>query len=557
MRKIREKAAKSVKGISIRGGLLVIFVAAATLAATTFLQIYYANKGIRQEASQHAASELSEARAQIMDIVNQAEAAVRNNIWISRLCLNTPDTLARIPELVVQGNPVVTGSTVALVPGHSKRFPLFSPYVVRDTTLSEGIRTLSLATAEYDYPSKEWFYVSLTDPDGYWSEPYFDEGGGDLLMTTFSFPVTDGKGDVAAVLTADISLDWLTSVVSRMQFYPNAVSTIVSRAGNTLVTAGTPSDKKEKCQTYTEEVDRTGWSLSITIPEEDLLADVRKVGVAVVLFSLLGLLMLAVILRIVTQSLHNYQKTNEQKERMQSELRIGHDIQMSMVPKTFPPFPERNDLDFAASVVPAKEVGGDLYDYYIRDNKLFFCIGDVSGKGVPASLVMTVTCTLFRAVSSHESSPSRIVFSMNNSLSRNNDNNMFVTFFLGVLDLESGELRYCNAGHNAPLIFTDDISKLPVLPNLPLGIMQGIEFHEQSVVMHHDDALFLYTDGLTEAENASAELFGEERMEKVLHVRRSSMDHLKAMQEAVSEFVGDAPQSDDLTMLFIHYLPEA
>ena len=557
MRKIREKAAKSVKGISIRGGLLVIFVAAATLAATTFLQIYYANKGIRQEASQHAASELSEARAQIMDIVNQAEAAVRNNIWISRICLNTPDTLARIPALVVQGNPVVTGSTVALVPGYNKRFPLFSPYVVRDTTLAEGIRSLSLATAEYDYPSQEWFYVSMTDPDGYWSEPYFDEGGGDLLMTTFSFPVTDDKGDVAAILTADISLEWLTNVVSMMQFYPNAVSTIVSRAGNTLVTAGTPVDKKEKCHTYTGEVDRTGWSMSITIPQKDLMADVRRVGIAVIMFSLLGLLMLAIILRIVTRSLHNYQKTNELKERMQSELRIGHDIQMSMVPKVFPPFPERNDLDFAAYIVPAKEVGGDLYDYYIRDNKLFFCIGDVSGKGVPASLVMTVTCTLFRAVSSHEDSPARIVFSMNNSLSRNNENNMFVTFFLGVLDLESGELRYCNAGHNAPLILTNAIRSLQVLPNLPLGLMQGFEFQEQSVVMHHDDALFLYTDGLTEAENASAELFGEERMGKVLHTRRTSFDHLKAMQEAVNEFVGNAPQSDDLTMLFIHYIPGA
>ena len=122
------------------------------------------------------------------------------------------------------------------------------------------------------------------------------------------------------------------------------------------------------------------------------------------------------------------------------------------------------------------------------------------------------------------------------------------------LDLASGTLRYCNAGHNPPLILTDDIRVLPSQPNLPLGVIDGIEYQEQEVVLEHDDALFLYTDGLTEAENAEAQLFGEERMKQVLHGRRPSAEHLQSMQDAVRAFVGEAPQSDDLTMLFIHYL---
>ncbi len=545
---------KSVFGISTRGGTMVIFVAAVTLAIITFLQVYYSHKAIREEASLRAESELNEARKEIMDIVDQTEAAVRNSIWISQLCLNKPDTLSRVPMRVVLDNPVVTGSTVALIPGYNKRVPLFAPYAVRDSSVQDGFRMLSLATESYNYPAHEWFTAPQKDQDGHWSEPYFDEGGGDLLMTTFSLPVIDADGQVAAILTADLSLDWLGSVVGEMRFYPNAISTIVSRAGNTLISEGEALAAKEKFHTYTSEVTRTGWTLSVIVPERDLMASVHKVGMAMVGLSILGVVMLIIILQIVTKNLIEYQRTSEQKERMLSELKIGHDIQMSMVPQSFPAFPDRKDLDFAAAMIPAKEVGGDLYDYYIRDEKLFFCIGDVSGKGVPASLVMSVTCTLFRAISSHHSSPARIVTSMNNSLSRNNKNDMFVTFFLGVLDLASGQLSYCNAGHNPPLLLCGDIRPLNAVPNLPLGVVSEIEFKEQEVTLHPDDAMFLFTDGVTEAEDAAAQQFGDDRMVQVLRTRRPSAQHLEAMQAAVKDFVGDAPQSDDLTMLFIHYL---
>ncbi|MBR5064324.1 MAG: SpoIIE family protein phosphatase, partial [Bacteroidales bacterium] len=164
------------------------------------------------------------------------------------------------------------------------------------------------------------------------------------------------------------------------------------------------------------------------------------------------------------------------------------------------------------------------------------------------------TRTLFRAISSHESSPSQIVASMNNSLAESNESEMFVTFFIGVLDLSSGRMAYCNAGHNPPFILTNTISELPVEPNLSLGVMADFPYQEQEVTLHYDDALFLYTDGLSEAENAQSGQFGLQRIEEVLHTHRDSQKHLAAMQAAVNAFVGDAPQSDDLTMLLIHYL---
>ena len=580
-------------GMSMRARLMLVVVAAISLEVTAIIQFVYAQKEIKKEASLRAESELKSAENKIMDVVDQAEAAVRNSIWVAEWCLEYPDSIARIPQRVLSENPVVVGSTMALVPGYNERLPLYAPYATRDLKTGE-IKMLSLATEEYDYPSQEWFVKPMELHDSYWSEPYFDENGGDILMTTFSMPVKDRNGEVAAILTADISLDWLTEYIGKIKVYPNAFNMVISRSGQIMVCpvetlvmhttvdqfamesedrealdqvnqamlSGQSGEMPVRYQgqtnhVYFSPVERTGWSLSIVLPEKELYSGVRRVGMMVKLLQLLGLAMLIVILRVATKNQTKFHRLNEQKERIENELHIAREIQMAMIPKTFPPFPERKDLDLAASIIPAKEVGGDLYDFFIRDEKLFFCIGDVSGKGIPASLVMAVTRSLFRAMSTHEDSPAKIVTSMNNSMSETNESNMFVTFFCGVLDLNAGHLRYCNAGHNPPMILTDAIRMLPVEPNLPLGIINGTHFVEQETAFNCDDAIFLYTDGLSEAENATQEQFGEARIESALHGRKRSEEHMENIKHQVSLFVGDAPQSDDLTMLFIHYLGHA
>ena len=271
------------------------------------------------------------------------------------------------------------------------------------------------------------------------------------------------------------------------------------------------------------------------------------------------ILSLAMIVFLMIRSTRNMKELGEitaVKERMENELKIAKGIQMSMIPKIYPAYPERGDIDIYASIVPAKEVGGDLFDFFIMDEKLYFCIGDVSGKGVPASLVMAVTRSLFRTVAAHEKSPGRIVTAMNESMSDMNESTMFVTFFCGVLDMKTGHLRYCNAGHNAPVLLNTEKAPLPVVSNVPLGIVAGTAFQEQETDLKYDDTLFLYTDGVTEAENAKHELFGEERMINALSELKGSKAHLEEMQKALDAFVGDTPQSDDITMLFVHYLNE-
>ena len=318
-----------------------------------------------------------------------------------------------------------------------------------------------------------------------------------------------------------------------------------------------PETEEAESLVFNTTVERNGWDISLVIPKDDIFGSLRRVGTLVGILQLLGLMLIIAMLQSVVRRERRFRDMDKQRERIAGELKIATGIQMSMVPKTFPPFPERHDLDMSATIIPAKEVGGDLYDFFIRDEKLFFCVGDVSGKGVPAALVMAVTRTTFRNMSAREDSPGRIVQAMNDGLSSMNESNMFVTLFCGVLDLKNGHLRFCNAGHNPPMALTDAIRPLDVIPNLPIGIMEGFEFQEQEMPFHYDDALFLYTDGLTEAENATHEQFGVDRTKAALSGLKSAQEHLDNIKRHVTDFVGDAPQSDDLTILFIHYLPSS
>lgn len=261
----------------------------------------------------------------------------------------------------------------------------------------------------------------------------------------------------------------------------------------------------------------------------------------------------------LTKYVRELQTTTASKAAMENELKVAHDIQMAMLPKTFPPYPERQDIEIYGSLKPAKDVGGDLFDFYIRDEKMFFCIGDVSGKGVPASLVMAVTRSLFRNISAHTAEPDQIVTALNEALADGNEANMFVTAFIGVLDLSNGILRYCNAGHDAPLLVGHQVGLVPCLPNLPLGVMQGYQYLHQELTIERETTIFLFTDGLNEAEDINHVQFGIQRVLNLAGQLLAEGKHqpksiVEKMDEEVHAFVGEAEQSDDLTMLAIQYL---
>lgn len=363
-----------------------------------------------------------------------------------------------------------------------------------------------------------------------------------------------------------------------------------------------------RCYVFYRPIRTTGWSMAIVCPEKDIFVGFNRLRSIVLSLLLLGLLLMfltcfLVIRRsvkplkvladqaediasghfdnvlpevgredeigILSRSFKHMQaslvsyideltRTTAKKERIEGELQIARDIQMAMVPRSFPPFPERKDVDLYAFMNPAKEVGGDLYDFFILKEKLYFCIGDVSGKGVPASMFMAVVRSLFRVAGQQGLSPSAIARQINDAISEDNEQMMFVTMFIGVVDLVSGELDFCNCGHNPPLLLSRG-KEAPVFldceANTSVGVVPGFEFTGQHFKGLKGRPLLLFTDGLNEAENSEHEQFGNDRIVQVLSEKpyESVSETIDRLRAAIARHAGSAEQSDDLTMMCLEW----
>ena len=343
----------------------------------------------------------------------------------------------------------------------------------------------------------------------------------------------------------------------------------------------------------------TGWSVAIVCPESDIFSGYNRLSRAVIAIVVLGLLlMLYVFSRLIRRKLQplgqlarqaetiasgqfdvdlQYEERNDEigqlsesfsymqkslvkyveelkettasKAAIENELKVASDIQMSMVPRIFPAFPKRNDIDLFALMTPAKEVGGDLYDFFVQNERLYFCVGDVSGKGIPASLFMAVTRNLFRIFAQQGHTPEEIATQINNFLSKDNDRGMFVTMFIGVADLKTGHFDFCNCGHNPPII--DGAFMHIEYVNQPLGLWEDDIFYSESIDTIKGKQLLVYTDGLNEAENPQQELFGNERLLELMGqmLESNSEEVINTLKEAVEAHRAGADQSDDLTLM--------
>ena len=271
--------------------------------------------------------------------------------------------------------------------------------------------------------------------------------------------------------------------------------------------------------------------------------------------TLSGIIILRRLLRIRTREL---EATISAKEKIDSELRIAHEIQIESVPCTFPPFPERRELDIFAVLEPARQVGGDFYDFFFLDaHHLCFVIADVSGKGVPAALFMSAVKTLLKTTAKHQHQPGSLLKSVNRELAPENESCTFVTMFCGILDMRSGEIRYTNAGHNSPFLLRRD-GRADVLPGTRttvVGVDEEADFHEADVILAPGESLCLYTDGITEAFNADNAMFGEERLQHTIgNYPADSMRHfVQGLMNDVKQCSGETPQSDDMTVLALRY----
>ena len=637
---ISKKKFKST--ISGRLTLRVLIVSALIFTLTFTLFVRMAANKVREEATKHAHSELSNTIHQIDAVLNAVETAVQNTAWLVPYRLSSPDFMYDITERLLQNNDFICGSAVAFEPDYyASEGHFFSPYSYRDE--NGEIKSKQLGNETYDYHYMDWYQIPKLLREPYWSEPYYDDGGGEMMMTTYSMPLYDDNGDLYAVITADLSLEWLTELVGDIKAFDTSYNLMVSRNASYIVhpdhnlilnetiyssTYGDDDESLKKMQddmvncragevlrdmggdkyfVFYSPVETTCWSVAIVCPRSELYLGVRKLRNVLIILGILALLLMIAmsykgIRKVVApvedfsdvakkiargkfdaelpqinsqdelKELHDsfeylqhslvkyideLKATTANKERIESELRIAHAIQMGMIPKSFPAFPERDDLALTAKLVPAKEVGGDLYDFFIENEKLYFIIGDVSGKGIPASLVMAVTCRLFRSVASHLDRPEEIITSLNNSLSDGNESNMFCTAFLGILDLKTGHLAYCNAGHNAPIIINGDgnVYAMNVIPNLPLGLFEGFPYQGQETNINKDMMLYLFTDGVNEAEDNDMNQFGDDKLISLLmdNSKSSPEQIIEATFAAVQHHADGANQSDDITVMCFKY----
>jgi sigma-B regulation protein RsbU (phosphoserine phosphatase) len=419
-----------------------------------------------------------------------------------------------------------------------------------------------------------------------------------VTLITYTFPVYDASGRIAGVVGVDLESEWLGNMLNARHMFPSSYDILISGEGklicgpkesgnshqlaketvsmindstlqrhvsssgnSTLLSFIDKEDGSNGSVFYSSPKSLKPWKIAVVNYDDEVFEPLLKMSWRNLFLTLAGLLVLAFIIQRSAKNISKLQQANLEREHIDSELNIARKIQMDMIPKVFPPFPERNDINIYGSLVPAKVVGGDLYDFFIRDEKLYFCIGDVSGKSVPGALVMAAGYTLYHSLAAHESNPSRIMQALNEALSKDNETNMFVTMFIGVLDLPTGKLRYCNAGHEHPFIIGQKVRALPVKPHLPLGVVDDMIYTTQEDFLAKGEMVFLYTDGLTEAKDMKHEQFGLKRVESILEtfveqggIPTEALIH--TISEKVAAFVGDAEQSDDLTLLAIQYTPQ-
>ncbi|MBP3712117.1 MAG: SpoIIE family protein phosphatase [Bacteroidaceae bacterium] len=599
------------RALRSKSSLAIILTAAVLVEVTNGVQYLFAKRSLQEEVEHRAKSELRAKGLEIENVTTAIEVAADNMVWAIESELANPDSIYGIARKLLENNKQIVGAAVVFVADYYPQYGRWCElYVAR---CSNGdFEMEQIGGPDHDYLQAIWFKGAIAAGKGYWSEPYYDNKGAQMMLSSYFTPVRGRDGKIVALLAADVSLDWLTEVINAKRTYPSSYNILLSRTGQIMacpveslvmqrnieqVTADlkdTTIDRinremmagqsgkatiynhngKKRHVFYAQMDEGTGWSMAVVCPEQEIYHNLRQMRFNLFLLMLIGIALLGYIIWRAAKNAIYLQSVNAEKERIGCELRIASDIQKSMLPKIFPPYPERDDVEIFGSIVPAKEVGGDLFDFYIRDEKLFFCIGDVSGKGVPASLVMAVTRCLFRTVSAHEAIPERIVTHMNDSMAQTNETNMFVTMFVGVLDLPTGRLRYCNAGHCSPMLIesrqhetasgkenTSDnqqLSFIDCISNFPLGIIPNWKFKGQELFVHPQDTIFLYTDGLTEAENIKHAQYGEERM--MAEIRKVEAQTPQALIEhmtsAVNAFVGEARQSDDLTMLAVQYTKE-
>lgn len=634
--------------LAVKLGFMVLAGTSLVFAAAFLYNYALSRRSILRNAETNARNLAGATVSQIEAVLNGVEKIP----GYMALCLEQRawtrvDLVAFIRNALV-ANPDIFGSAVAFEPyAFDPQSRFFAPYCCRQ---GADIRQTWLGSDQYQYFNWDWYILPKELQRSMWSEPYFDEGGGQVIMTTYSVPfyrTLNEQRQFQGIVTADIALDWLVNMVASVSYLKTGYAFLISQNGvfvthpdKRLIMRQSIFDVAESAANahlrqvgqkmvrgatgfvrlespflgkpswlYYAPLKSTGWSLGVLFPEDELFADAQRMSRNILLIGLAGFVVLFLIIVLISTAVtrpiralarttadiahgnldiklplvkshdevgelsHAFEnmrvalkeyiagltEATAARERLESELKIARTIQMSFLPKRFPPFPEQAEFDLYARLEPAKQVGGDLYDFFLLDDQhLFFSIGDVADKGVPAALFMAVTKTLMKGIAMQGGlDPAGVLEHVNLELCKENDSFMFVTVFCAVLNFRTGELVFSNAGHNPPLIRRagGQPTELPVPKGIILGTIEEARYTTASLTLHSGDTLVLYTDGVTEAMNPSQDLYSLERLRETVTglSNQPPQTIVDAIFQSVSAYAAGAPQSDDITVLTLHY----
>lgn len=630
--------------------ILLILASTAAIFFAAFSYNYYCSRATVIKGVEENAGNLTRS------IVHKIESVL---LGVEKVPRNLATLVERVPleelnllyllQSTIAANPDIFGSAIAFEPyAYSPEKQYFAPYCHR--LRDNHSRLIFLGGEFYQYFYLDWYQVPKELRQPIWSEPYYDEGGGDAIMATFSVPFHQDVGGVRAlrgVVTADIALTWLREIVSSVKFYDTGYAFLISRNGvfvthpeqklvmkSSIFSLAECSGNEQlrrigkemikggegfvaladpvsgtRSWMYYAPLHSSGWSIGVIFPERELFADVNALSRMVVLIGMAGFILLfvaiAFISRAITRPLRTLADTTREiargnldielpeaacndeigaltnsfrdmkvalkeyiadlaattaaKERIESELKIARSIQMSFLPRHFPPFPEQDAFEIFAAIEPAREVGGDLYDFFLLDeHHLFFAVGDVSDKGVPAALFMAVTKTLLKGLAESGIDPAVVLSKVNRELCRENDSLMFVTVFCAILNFRSGELWYSNGGHEPPLLLRrgQKPEQLPIPKGPLLGAMEDVEYKTKRLRLHPGDMLVAYTDGVTEAIDKELRMYSRTRLMETLEADSfsSAQAVVQKVMGSVKEFAAGAVQSDDITILAVRFI---
>lgn len=560
----------TVKSWLSRVGIMVI--AAIMVEAITVVQYQRIHAMMAEDMAIRSSIALEASADKIGHVFELTETTMNENMRDLRRAISNPDSVFRAIQYTIDDNPNIVSGCIGFVPEYYRSKGYYFEPVVFKT--GDKYDYKQLGSPSHDYTSNPAYIRAIESGKKFWSDPYYDDNGGKpMRLITFTCPLSDEKGVLAGVIGLDMDVSWLGDTLNNRQKNESSFLMLLT-SDRKLVATPSVSDASQTDIAEALRMINQGKELSddnrlsvrsITMNcepfwhvvqvcyNEEVFAPMRRMRRQQVVLIVLGLAILFFMIERFYRSQKKLREATVEQARINGELSVARRIQEEMLPKKFP-------SNIYGSIEPAREIGGDIFDFYERDGKLFFCIGDVAGKGVPAAMLMSVLHSLFRTFSSNIESPSFIARELNAQICRGNDSNMFVTLFIGCLDLYSGKLEYCNAGHDKPFLLSSSANLMPVKANLPLGAFPDVVFVEESCVLAPGTSIFLYTDGLTESKNANRELFSRARVKAVLNSCLAKPDEtpemiVNSMFAAAKDFMGNTHQADDLTMLLIKYQP--